>query len=88
MAATLMAASASTGTVLKPTPFLGQSRGTNANPLRDVVSMGPGKYTMVLSNIYMFILHRVWFPNIVVLVFLVRVYSQIVSLGLLIIIKV
>jgi len=50
MAATLMAASASTGTVLKPTPFLGQSRATNANPLRDFVSMGHGKYTMVLSN--------------------------------------
>lgn len=48
MAATLMAATSSTGTVLKPTPFLGQNRGTNANPLRDVVSMGAGKYTMVL----------------------------------------
>nr|KYP44193.1 hypothetical protein KK1_034357 [Cajanus cajan] len=41
-----MAATASTGTVLKPTPFLGLSRGINANPLRDVVSMGTGKYTM------------------------------------------
>nr|KYP58833.1 hypothetical protein KK1_014255 [Cajanus cajan] len=46
MAGTLMAATTSSGTVLKPTPFLGQGKGANANPLRDVVSMGTGKYTM------------------------------------------
>lgn len=49
MAATLMAATASTSTVLRPNPFLGQSRASNANPLRDVVSIGTPKYTMVYS---------------------------------------
>lgn len=44
-----MAATASSSTVLSPTPFLGQTRGANANPLRDVVPMGAGKYTMVFS---------------------------------------
>nr|CAN83151.1 hypothetical protein VITISV_031291 [Vitis vinifera] len=42
----LMAATASSSTVLRPTPFLGQTRGANSNPLRDVVPMGTGKYTM------------------------------------------
>ncbi|CAL5335890.1 unnamed protein product [Camellia sinensis] len=46
MASMLMAATASTSTALRPTPFLGQTRGPNANPLRDVVSMGTGKFTM------------------------------------------
>ena len=55
MASTLMAASTS-GTVLKPTPFLGQGKGANANPLRDVVSMGTGKYTMVFSK-HPFLVH-------------------------------
>ncbi|KAI6687353.1 hypothetical protein NL676_024181 [Syzygium grande] len=32
-------------TVLRPSPFLGQSR-SSSNALRDVVSMGTGKYTM------------------------------------------
>ncbi|GMJ05198.1 light-harvesting chlorophyll B-binding protein 3 [Hibiscus trionum] len=39
-----MASMLSSGTVLRPTPFLGQNK--NANPLRDVVSVGTGKYTM------------------------------------------
>ena len=43
----LMAATASSSTVLRPTPFLGQTRGANSNSLRDVVPMGAGKYTMV-----------------------------------------
>ncbi|GMP65664.1 hypothetical protein CsSME_00026366 [Camellia sinensis var. sinensis] len=41
-----MSTATSTSTVLRPTPFLGQTRGANANPLRDVVSMGTGKFTM------------------------------------------
>ncbi|CAI0439093.1 unnamed protein product [Linum tenue] len=41
-ASTIMAASR---TVLNPSPFLGQ-RGQNANPFRDVVSMGNAKYIM------------------------------------------
>ncbi|CAL5341892.1 unnamed protein product [Camellia sinensis] len=41
-----MSTATSTSTVLRPTPFLGQTRGANANPLRDVVSMGIGKFTM------------------------------------------
>ncbi|KAJ8630781.1 hypothetical protein MRB53_024104 [Persea americana] len=44
MASTLSAASAGSATILKP--FLGQNRGANANTLRDVVSMGNGKFTM------------------------------------------
>ncbi|KAB2095863.1 hypothetical protein ERO13_A01G068900v2 [Gossypium hirsutum] len=39
-----MASMLSSGTVLRPTPFLGQNR--NANPLRDVVSVGTTKYTI------------------------------------------
>lgn len=47
--ASMVAAAASGTSLLKPTtPFLGQGR-SNVNPLRDGVSMGPGKYTMVLS---------------------------------------
>jgi len=41
-----MASLASSSTIVRPTPFLGK-RGSNANPLRDVVSMGNGKYIMV-----------------------------------------
>ncbi|KAK6946773.1 Chlorophyll A-B binding protein [Dillenia turbinata] len=37
---------ASISTVLKPTPFLGQTRSSNANPLRFVVPMGNARYTM------------------------------------------
>ncbi|KAF2285939.1 hypothetical protein GH714_009084 [Hevea brasiliensis] len=40
-----MASIAGSSTILRPTPFLGQ-RGSSANPLRDVVSMGNGKYIM------------------------------------------
>ncbi|XP_058002230.1 chlorophyll a-b binding protein 3, chloroplastic-like [Hevea brasiliensis] len=40
-----MASIASSSTILRPTPFLGQ-RGSSANPLRDAVSMGNGKYIM------------------------------------------
>lgn len=54
MAATLMAATSS-GT-LKATPFLGQGKGANANALRDVVSMGTGKYTMVLFFFMFYVL--------------------------------
>ncbi|KAL0353715.1 UNVERIFIED_CONTAM: Chlorophyll a-b binding protein 13, chloroplastic [Sesamum angustifolium] len=39
-----MATAASSTTVVKATPFLGQTK--NANHLRDVVSMGNAKYTM------------------------------------------
>ncbi|XP_042064594.1 chlorophyll a-b binding protein 13, chloroplastic-like [Salvia splendens] len=39
-----MASMASSTTLVKTTPFLGQTK--NANPLRDVVSMGNAKYTM------------------------------------------
>ncbi|CAI9773483.1 unnamed protein product [Fraxinus pennsylvanica] len=39
-----MAATASSTTLVKATPFLGQTN--NASPLRDVVSVGNGKYTM------------------------------------------
>ncbi|KAK9152514.1 hypothetical protein Syun_010823 [Stephania yunnanensis] len=46
MVATLMAASASTSTVLRASPFLGQTRGSSPNSLRDVVSLGTGKFTM------------------------------------------
>lgn len=60
MAAMLMAATASSSTVLRPTPFLGQSRGANANPLRDVVPMGTGKYTMVLSSLSLCIFLVFW----------------------------
>ncbi|KAJ4726230.1 Chlorophyll a-b binding protein, chloroplastic [Melia azedarach] len=45
MASMMAAATASSSTSLRPTPFLGQSR-SNVNSLRDVVSMGNGKYTM------------------------------------------
>lgn len=55
MAATLMAATSGSGTVLKPTPFLGQGKASNGNPLRDVVSMGSGKYSMVLSLSLLFL---------------------------------
>jgi len=41
-----MASLASSSTIVRPNPFLGK-RGSNANPLRDVVSMGNGKYIMV-----------------------------------------
>ncbi|KAG5255058.1 LIGHT-HARVESTING CHLOROPHYLL BINDING protein [Salix suchowensis] len=40
-----MASLASSSAIVRPTPFLGK-RGSNANPLRDVVSMGNGKYIM------------------------------------------
>lgn len=40
-----MAATASSTTVVRATPFLGQTK--NTNPLRDVVPMGSGKFTMV-----------------------------------------
>jgi len=66
-----MASLASSSTIARPTAFLGK-KGSNANPLRDVVSMGNGKYIMVglsLSslvfffwmgaNIFKFILDRV-----------------------------
>ncbi|CAN6457741.1 unnamed protein product [Victoria cruziana] len=43
MASTL--ASARSGTVIK-TPFLGQTKGSNAKSLRDLVSFGNGKFTM------------------------------------------
>jgi hypothetical protein len=39
---------ASSATVVKQTPFLGQRKG--ANPLRDVVAMGTSKVTMVFPN--------------------------------------
>ena len=42
-----MATMLSSGTVLRPTPFLGQGRGTNGNAVRDVVPIGSGKFTMV-----------------------------------------
>lgn len=42
-----MAATASSATVVKQTPFLGQRK--SANPLRDVVAMGTSKFTMVFS---------------------------------------
>ncbi|TQD71927.1 hypothetical protein C1H46_042532 [Malus baccata] len=41
-----MAAAASSSTLLRTTPFLGQSRGPSFNTLKDVVPMGTGKYTM------------------------------------------
>ncbi|GKD90870.1 chlorophyll A/B binding protein 13, chloroplastic, partial [Tanacetum coccineum] len=40
-----MAATASS-TVVRATPFLGQTRPSSINPLRDVVSMPSAKYTM------------------------------------------
>ncbi|CBI23318.3 unnamed protein product, partial [Vitis vinifera] len=46
MVATVMAATASSSTGLRPTQFLGQTRGSNANQLREVVPMGTGKFTM------------------------------------------
>ena len=51
-----MASLASSSTIARPTPFLGK-KGSNANPLRDVVSMGNGKYIMVglsLSSLVFF----------------------------------
>lgn len=39
---------ASSTAAVKATPFLGQPK--NANPLRDVVSMGNAKYTMVRTT--------------------------------------
>ncbi|KAL3636841.1 Lhcb3-1p [Castilleja foliolosa] len=45
-----MAATAgSTSVVIRPTPFLGKSKNA-INPLRDVVSMGNAKYTMVIHG--------------------------------------
>ncbi|CBI23320.3 unnamed protein product, partial [Vitis vinifera] len=41
-----MAATASSSTGLRPTQFVGQTRGSNANQLREVVPMGTGKFTM------------------------------------------
>jgi len=52
-----MASLASSSTIARPTPFLGK-KGSNANPLRDVVSMGNGKYIMVglsLSSLVFFL---------------------------------
>ena len=49
MVATVMAATASSSTGLRPTQFLGQTRGSNANQLREVVPMGTGKFTMVFQ---------------------------------------
>ncbi|BBH01850.1 light-harvesting chlorophyll B-binding protein 3 [Prunus dulcis] len=46
MASTLMGATASSSTLLRPTPFLCQTRGPSFNTLRDVAPMGTGKYTM------------------------------------------
>ncbi|RVW46346.1 Chlorophyll a-b binding protein 13, chloroplastic [Vitis vinifera] len=46
MVATVMAATASSSTGLRPTQFVGQTRGSNANQLREVVPMGTGKFTM------------------------------------------
>jgi light-harvesting complex II chlorophyll a/b binding protein 3 len=47
---------ASSATVVKQTPFLGQRKG--ANPLRDVVAMGTSKVTMVFpNNLFFFSLH-------------------------------
>lgn len=48
MASIMAAATASSSTSLRATPFLGQSR-TSANALKDVVPMGNAKYTMVIS---------------------------------------
>ncbi|KAL0399343.1 UNVERIFIED_CONTAM: Chlorophyll a-b binding protein 13, chloroplastic [Sesamum radiatum] len=42
--ASMATTAGSSTTVVKATPFLGQTK--NANPLRDVVSMGNAKYTM------------------------------------------
>ncbi|CDY18320.1 BnaC09g30700D [Brassica napus] len=42
MASTFMSSSS----VLTPTPFLGQTKGSTFNPLRDAVSLGSPKYTM------------------------------------------
>lgn len=43
-----MAATASSTTVVRATPFLGQTRSSSLNPLRDVVSMPSAKFTMVI----------------------------------------
>ncbi|KAJ4977461.1 hypothetical protein NE237_002567 [Protea cynaroides] len=45
-----MAATTSSSTVFRSTPFLGQTWGSNLNPLREVVSMGTGKFTMVIHG--------------------------------------
>ncbi|KAI9070661.1 hypothetical protein K1719_047374 [Acacia pycnantha] len=43
-ASTFMAATASSSTVLKPSPFLGQTRASNS--FTDLVPLGKAKYTM------------------------------------------
>lgn len=40
-----MAATGSSATVVRATPFLGQTK--YANPLRDIVPMGSARFTMV-----------------------------------------
>ncbi|CAH2069995.1 unnamed protein product, partial [Thlaspi arvense] len=40
----------SSSSVLAPTSFLGQTKGPSFNPLRDVVSLGSPKYTMVIHG--------------------------------------
>ena len=46
-----MAATASSTTVVRATPFLGQTRASNVKPLRDSVSMINGKFTMVIPSL-------------------------------------
>lgn len=45
--ASMAATASSSTTVVRATPFLGQTKGSNANTLRDSVSMVNGKFTMV-----------------------------------------
>ncbi|XP_019425960.1 PREDICTED: chlorophyll a-b binding protein 13, chloroplastic-like isoform X2 [Lupinus angustifolius] len=51
MATTLMAATTNSS-IVKQTPFFAQSRVTNSNPLRNVVSMGTSKYIMQSNDLW------------------------------------